>query len=379
MLKSCVSLACVLMVSTGVEARAATWAVVASPNLTADNLLIAADGTAATSVWAVGRAEAGSSPVERTLAMRWNGTSWSIPSMPVLPTGGSLYGVDGSTASNVWAVGTTNVDLGGGLVRVVTLTERWNGSLWQVVPSPSPAGSGFSALTGVKTFSASRAWAVGHATVPGGLATQTLTARWNGTSWAIVPSPNFGGFTNILEDVDGVSDTDAWAVGHTANSPDGGEQSLALRWDGRTWSATPLPPTESSARLTDVVAVTGNDVWAVGTRFSRQLFQWIPYAIHWNGTGWQEAAVPAPPGGGRFSSVTALSPSRVYAVGDTGTRTLAARWNGTAWTLETTPSPASGPALYGATAVGPGTVWAVGGRMDQLGNDRTLTLRTTNG
>ena len=38
--------------------------------------------------------------------------------------------------------------------------------------------------------------------------------HWNGTSWAIVPSPNMGTGNNHLNGVAAVSASDVWAVGY---------------------------------------------------------------------------------------------------------------------------------------------------------------------
>src|SRR6266702_1268338 len=59
--------------------------------------------------------------------------------------------------------------------------ENWNG-----VPPPSP-GTGGTVLDGVAMVSACDAWAVGFDSSGG--PDQTLTEHWNGSAWAVVPSP----------------------------------------------------------------------------------------------------------------------------------------------------------------------------------------------
>ena len=61
-----------------------------------------------------------------------------------------------------------------------SLTLRWSGSQWTVVPSPSP-GSNFLDLNGVVSLSANDAWAVGVYDVSGNW--RTLTMHWDGTAW----------------------------------------------------------------------------------------------------------------------------------------------------------------------------------------------------
>jgi hypothetical protein len=129
--------------------------------------------------------------------------------------------------------------------------------------------------------------------------------------------------------------------------------------------------------------VAANDVWAVGHTYLGGP-HWIPIILHWNGTTWSRATIPAFPSGGQLRDVVALSPTNVYAAGLDGegfnARSLVLHWDGTSWTRETTPSPSGGPKLYGAAAVAPSTVWGVGYRYDQqLFGNRTFTIRTTNG
>jgi hypothetical protein len=191
---------------------------------------------------------------------------------------------------------------------------------------PSPGVSAQNHLLGVKTLSAGNAWAVGSHNVPGSLAFSTLTMRWNGAAWSVVPTP-----------------------------------------------------TALDASLEGVVALASDDVWAIGSMFSRTLLWHVPFALHWDGRTWSSVEVPSPtPQGGRLFGVAALSPTNVYAVGQApNIPSLVMRWNGVSWARETTPSTGT---VWDATAAGPGTVWAVGQRGNpNTGVGRTFVLRTTNG
>jgi hypothetical protein len=99
-----------------------------------------------------------------------------------------------------------------------TLIEHWNGTRWKHVASPNPgdpAGTLGSVLTGVTATSASNVWAVGD--YSDSTATLTLTARWNGTAWKQVASPNPAGTAafddNGLNAVAATSAANVWAVG----------------------------------------------------------------------------------------------------------------------------------------------------------------------
>src|SRR5205823_6314005 len=140
---------------------------------------------------AVGSSDDTNSAVYGTLAERWNGSSWAIQPTPN-PSGvyGSrLSGVSCSSASGCTAVGGYVTSSG----IEVTLAERWNGTIWAIQPTPNPTGAKSSQLAAVSCNSASACAGVGTYTNSSG--TQVpLAERWNGTSWAIQMTPNLTSF-----------------------------------------------------------------------------------------------------------------------------------------------------------------------------------------
>jgi hypothetical protein len=73
--------------------------------------------------------------------VRWDGTSW-LDAQPVRPNGlqSALNGVSCPSGANCTAVGATwptPID-GDGLGAPRTLVERWNGATWAIIPSPTP-------------------------------------------------------------------------------------------------------------------------------------------------------------------------------------------------------------------------------------------------
>ena len=124
---------------------------------------------------------------------------------------------------------------------VQTLIERWDGTSWAIVASPNTSATQSNELFPVTCVSASECWAVG--TYYNGSAAQTLIERWDGTSWAIVTSPNTSATQeNYLYGVTCVSASECWAVGYyyTDNFT---PQTLIERWDGPRGpsSARPTP------------------------------------------------------------------------------------------------------------------------------------------
>jgi hypothetical protein len=90
---------------------------------------------------------------------------------------------------------------------------------WAIVTSPNSRNLQNSYLFGVTCVSASNCWAVGSVFDSNAIPNYaTLIERWDGTSWAVVASPNTtdaGGnaYPNFLTGVTCVSASDCWAVG----------------------------------------------------------------------------------------------------------------------------------------------------------------------
>jgi len=95
-----------------------------------------------------------------TLAERWNGTSWAVQPTPNLTgaTQSELSGVSCASTRACSAVGYYYNSSGD----LVTLAERWNGTSWAVQPTPNPTGAMQSELWGVSCPSASACSAVGY-------------------------------------------------------------------------------------------------------------------------------------------------------------------------------------------------------------------------
>lgn len=185
-----------------------TWANVTVPLPDNDNLasdLNAVSADSSSDVWIVGTYlfEVNSSDyAEETYSLHWNGSAWSIVSMPLEPGTNPdfeyvFHSIKANSPTDVWAVGAAeNVATGSS----ATLIEHYNGTAWSVVSSPSP-GSG-AALYGVTTANASNdVWAVGSYTPSGSSESQTLTLNWNGSAWSTVASPNGSTGVSLLNSV----------------------------------------------------------------------------------------------------------------------------------------------------------------------------------
>jgi hypothetical protein len=233
------------------------WAIVPSPNTSSsDNLLLGLAAVASNDVWAVGYYAEGTT--YRTLILHWNGTEWTIvPSPNGAGASSYLQGVAAISANDVWAVGYTGND---GAWQ--TLAMHWDGTQWSVISTPN-SGTEDDQLQAVTAVATNDVWAIGKSLASG--VYRTLTMRWNGTQWSIVPSPNVDGGSSFLLDVDASDGSNVWAVGHSLQSEISPYRTLTMRWDGTQWGIVPSANFGTDNNTLAAVAVAqANDVWAVG-------------------------------------------------------------------------------------------------------------------
>src|SRR5205823_5698851 len=115
---------------------------------------------------------------------------------------------------------------------------HWDGMRWQTVRSPNPGNAG-NYLLGVAALSADDVWAVGYF-VNSPIGSRTLVEHWDGSKWSVVAGPNPGRNSNSLSAIAASSATDVWAVG-TYTSLDGVNRTLVERWNGSAWAVVPSP------------------------------------------------------------------------------------------------------------------------------------------
>jgi hypothetical protein len=229
--------------------------------------------TSATACTAVGY-YLNASNVYVTLAERWNGTAWAVQPIPN-PAGAtsyqSLYGVSCTSATACTAVG--NYHNASGVY--VTMAEQWNGTAWAVQPTPNPAGAN---LYGVSCTSGTACTAVGSYLNTRGV-TVTLVERWNGTVWAIQSTPNRAGAK--LSSLHGVSCTSATAC--TAIGDFGNATSVSApfgeRWNGTAWAmqSTPNPAGATQSYLHGVSCTSVTACTAIGD-FGNASNVWVTLA-----------------------------------------------------------------------------------------------------
>jgi len=366
------------------------WTIVSSPNTSSggvplDNWLYGVTCIPGSGCWAVGtrRANGNTSPPLQTLIERWNGASWTIIDSPNTSAtqNNVLSSISCTSASNCWAVNSYYGYYDGTTTH--TLTERWDGVSWTTVASPDKNSSKDTLLTGVTCVSGSACWAVGYSADPpyDNYNADAVTERWDGTSWNIVSTPNAtASYASTLNSTTCTSASECWAVGDYYTGI--AVQLLVELWNGTSWSIVPAPDKVNSFGLTfdylqGVTCTSASDCWAVGyydASGPNQDFDYQTLIEHWDGNSWTIVDSPNVNTirNNFLEAVTCTSASDCWAVGQyhsgnniTGDKiyqTLIEHWNGAAWSIVSSPNidPTLFHYLNSVTCVSGSDCWAVG-------------------
>lgn len=248
-------------------------------------LLYRSWGSSAHDVFAVGTCEIFA---ECGIIRHYDGGSWNAMATP--PLLAEFRGVWGSSGENVFAVGGSGTIL------------HYDGQAWTGMPSGTTAG-----LNAVWGASATDVFAAGRGlfhydgqgwspmTSPEGIG--ELRSIWgssgedvfavgesgtvlhyDGTTWAEMPHVT----VETLHAVWGSSTSNVYAVG---------EGGTVLHYDGSAWKSVPVP---TAYHLTGIWGRAGNDIFAVGVD---ELYWWGPSGsviLHYDGGGWGVVEIGAP-------------------------------------------------------------------------------------
>jgi hypothetical protein len=243
-----------------------TWTVVKSPNpfggAAGNDALEAVDGVSPTDVWAVGQKFSFNGGGITLIFEHFNGTTWTAARFPVTSSFEFASAVTTLAPSNAWVVGSFG---DGG-----TLAAHWNGTRWAIVRTPNPSSqAGITTLTGVAAVSPTDIYASGYqADVNDQNLREPFLLHWNGTAWSVVTVPNTGTEGSQFLGITALSGSDVWAVGATDES-DGSILTFAERFNGTAWAIEPTPDpgqqgTLVSNSLLGAVSPAPGVVWAVG-------------------------------------------------------------------------------------------------------------------
>ncbi|TMB93152.1 MAG: hypothetical protein E6J45_00420 [Chloroflexi bacterium] len=282
-------------VTTAQQWNGSSWAIQSTPNPAGalGSALLRVACTSASACTAVGY-DNNSANVTVTLAERWNGSSWVVQATPN-PAGAKssvLNGVACTSSTQCTAVGNYVSSAG----TTLPLAESWNGSAWSVQSVPVPSGALSGVLSGVACTSTSACTAVGNYASSTGKR-NTLAERWNGSAWSVQSTPNpSGAKSSQLVSVACASSTVCTAVGSSVNSA-GTTVTLAERWSGNSWSvqSTPNPSGAQSSVLAGVSCSSTTACTGVGSSVNSAGVQ-VTLAERWNGTSWVVQSTPNPSG-----------------------------------------------------------------------------------
>jgi hypothetical protein len=282
---------------------------------------------------------------------------WRTVPPPKAPAGAdvNLLGVSMTGPSDGWAAGFALTD------HFRPYTAHWDGHRWTAVAVPKAARG---RLNGVVALSKSNAWAVGDS--PNGTTSPTIL-HWTGQSWVQVKSaPVPHEDMASLQSVAAVSARDVWAVGEAENDTTEHFRTVIEHWNGSRWSLVASPNLGQVSFLLSVTATSNGSVWAVGGADNRT----GPFIVRLSKGKWVKAPVPKTPANTDIDldSITAVSPTQLWAVGDisvnnTPSRPYSLRWNGHKWSAVKVPDPKAGDAdhrMLSVTAFGHGQLVAVG-------------------
>ena len=183
---------------------------------------------------------------------QWNGTTLtgttaSTPTPTTSTPVPSATGMDCVTAS--WCLAVGNGDTQSSAAS--SFSELWNGTAWTLLATPQPSSALGSQLSSVSCAGVSSCQAVGQTNLAGSLS-QNLIESWNGTQWAITATvPDTSATASQgLTGVDCFSATTCSAVGSAVATTGPSPASLALTWNGTTWSIVSNTPNQGTLQTT---------------------------------------------------------------------------------------------------------------------------------
>jgi alpha-tubulin suppressor-like RCC1 family protein len=252
-------------------------------------------------------------------------------------TYGILMGVSCTSADDCIGVGTSQAV--GPIGRNFTLAEKWNGRSWAILPTGEPIGADGSELYSVSCTSADACMAVGQREIPH--RSLPLAEAWNGKIWAVKRTPavaSEGGFDSVSCSSPDACIATGYAILHNHNNW------FSQVWNGRSWRAVsaPRPTGTTGSNLGGVSCVSRGLCMAVGDYQVNNSSKSRTLAERWNGRRWTINRTPNPrdgANGDQLADVSCGSARACVAVGgytkpsNMGSLPLVELWNGRAWTM----------------------------------------------
>lgn len=288
-----------------------TWFVQPSPHPTGmdDSWLNDMAYLAPDDIWAVGRSF-GEFQVgdfnQNTLAMHYDGTSWSIVPTPnpapiPLMINCELNAVAALSPTNVWAAGTRiDSDGGPGWIGLHNLVLHWDGTSWEHIDAPIPPTFGAQGVSGdgiydILALAEDDIWFFGEwitLNAQGFTFRYALAMHYDGADFTVHPMPLVGSNGATIYGSDAASSDDIWAAG-AAGDGDAGTMNFSFiyHWDGSAWEHRPFTPAPGLYHwYGDVKVLTSDDVWISGLAWAPG--EMTPFMLHWDGDDYEYVEVP---------------------------------------------------------------------------------------
>ena len=356
--------------------------IIPSPSPTiGGNTLNAVAAVSAKEAWAVGFQNENQLNGARTLTEHWDGAHWtsvpspnpgSTPACQGENTGNVVNGVAELSPANVWAVG-FSFDCRSDLKPMIL---HFDGTSWRSFPSPALRTNDNAALNGIAAMATNNIYAVGYQPAENG-AVLPLVEHFDGHAWSVVTVPDAGNPGIVLTSVSADSANDVWAVGTSTDQPTVSIQTLVEHFDGTQWAIVPSPNPLPKAFLnqnvlSSVKTTSPSDVTAVGFILDSGLQRELTLIEHWDGAQWTVVDSPnESTDSGTLNTLTGVSgfsSNDLYAVGFFGNsstsgqpETLVEHFDGTSWSIITSPTRGLAQHLNGVFALPKtGRVWTVG-------------------
>jgi sugar lactone lactonase YvrE len=299
------------------------------PTLKVGSSLASMSCTSASACLAVGHAAEGG-----TLAVGWDGTAWTTRSS-LTPKEKTAW-LAGVSCVGSLSCTTVGKQVGGG--ETTPLAERV-GEIWTLESPPLPKASNSSGLGDVSCTSALSCVAVGS----DGYATRGLGEIWNGEKWTLLNGTD----NTIPTSISCGSVTVCFAVGTKGTST--ATEIWVERWEseegswyrGSSVAPTAFPEGATSPRLNAISCTSATECTAVGTYTKESQSRALAERLVAN--KWTLQATPEV-AGANLSDVACASATSCLAVGyktvkGVAPESFSERWNGTEWSTLSVPAP----------------------------------------
>lgn len=172
------------------------------------------------------------------------------------PTTAAITDLDATSPADAWATTASGQVL------------RWDGAVWRVAAVLGDK------LVSVSALSPAEAWVVGY---PG------VVMRWDGATWRAMPPPEMTGRESPAR-VLALSSSSVWLATNWYWSPTG--FGYAYEWTGELPGWQRRGQDFNGVRLTDLAALSPNNVWLSGFTFDTR-YGYGPWLSIWSGSGWR--------------------------------------------------------------------------------------------